>query len=48
MFITPRGSQPTKQDYEALVERIKLLEQRLDELEKPKRGRPPKEEKPNG
>jgi len=48
MYVTPRGNQPTKQDYDALVERIALLEQKIAELEKPKRGRLPKEEKDNG
>ena len=48
MYVTPRGNQPTKQDYEALVERIALLEKKVAELDKPKRGRLPKEEKDNG
>lgn len=48
MFVTAKGNQPTKRDFDALVERIKLLEQRLEELEKPKRGRPAKEENNNG
>lgn len=48
MFVKPRGDQPTKQDYMALLERIQRLEQKVAELEKPKRGRPPKEEQDNG
>lgn len=48
MFVTAKGNQPTKRDFDALVERIKLLEQKIQELEKPKRGRPAKEENNNG
>ena len=48
MYVTAKGNQPTKKDYEALLERVLLLEQKIAELEKPKRGRPPKEEQDNG
>ena len=46
MFIRPKGNQPTREEYEALVRRIEELERKL--AEQPKRGRPKKEEDPNG
>lgn len=47
MFVKPKGNQPTKEDYEALLRRIEELEQKLAALT-PKRGRPMKEVCENG
>jgi len=46
MWVLPKGNQPTKEDYEALLRRIEELERKL--AEQPKRGRPKKEEQDNG
>lgn len=47
MYVYPKGNNPTKEDYEALLRRIEELEQKVAELQ-PKRGRPRKEEQDNG
>ena len=46
MWVLPKGNQPTKEDYEALLRRVEELERKL--AEQPKRGRPKKEEQDNG
>jgi hypothetical protein len=46
MWVKTRGDQPTKEDYEALVRRVEVLEKKL--AEQPKRGRPTKEENKHG
>jgi hypothetical protein len=46
MWVKTRGDQPTKEDYEALVRRVEVLEKKL--AEQPKRGRPKKEDEQNG
>lgn len=47
MWVLPKGNQPTKEDYEALLRRIEELERKLAALT-PKRGRPSKEVCDNG
>lgn len=47
MYVYPKGNNPTKEDYEALLKRIIELEEKVAELQ-PKRGRPRKEEQDNG
>lgn len=47
MWVLPKGNQPTKEDYEALLRRIEELERKIEDMQ-PKRGRPRKEETDNG
>ena len=46
MWVLPKGNQPTKEDYEALLRRIEELERKL--ADQPKRGRPKKEDSQDG
>jgi BMFP domain-containing protein YqiC len=46
MWVEPKGNAPTRDEFEALLERVRQLEQKLQA--EPKRGRPPKEESKNG
>lgn len=47
MWVQPKGTQPTKEDYEAIVKRLEELERKIAELQI-KRGRPKKEDTQNG
>jgi BMFP domain-containing protein YqiC len=44
MFVKPKGNQPTREEYDALLERLEALEQKLAQLDS-KRGRPKTEDK---
>jgi|VirMetMinimDraft_7_1064189.scaffolds.fasta_scaffold16639_5 polyhydroxyalkanoate synthesis regulator phasin len=44
MWVLPKGSMPTKEDYEALLARIQELERKIAQLQL-KRGRPHSEDK---
>lgn len=44
MWTKPKGNTPTREEFEALLERVRQLEQKLAE----KRGRPRKEDQDNG
>lgn len=46
MWVLPKGDQPTREDYEALLRRIEELERKL--ADQPKRGRPKKEDSQDG
>jgi BMFP domain-containing protein YqiC len=47
MFVKPKGNQPTREEYDALLERLEALEQKLAQLAQrdSKRGRPKTEDK---
>jgi hypothetical protein len=47
MWVKPQGNPVSRQEYEELLERIRKLEEALEAVQ-PKRGRPKKEELPNG
>jgi polyhydroxyalkanoate synthesis regulator phasin len=47
MWVLPKGNTATKEEIDALRERIRKIEEKLAELEV-KRGRPRKEDKENG
>lgn len=46
MWVKPRGNQPTREEFDALLRRIEELEKKL--AEQPKRGRPKKEDNQDG
>jgi BMFP domain-containing protein YqiC len=46
MWAKPKGNQPTREEFDALLRRVEELENKL--AEQPKRGRPKKEENQDG